>query len=151
MIKDTWIVVANGTQARFFRLDKLRLVEMEAMIHPESRMREHEYVEQKPGATHQGGGTGNPGIGHGIYSTEQQTPPKKVEAINFAKEVAARLDNVRSKGKLERLYVAASPAFLGLLRQELDQRTTHLVAAEVAKDITHLRAEEILPYFPIGL
>ena len=144
MKKETWVVVANSTQARIFRLQNLELVEMDAMIHPESRMHEKDLIADKPGATYAG-------VASGRYGMEQQQSPKKNEAIIFAKQLIDHLDNARSTGQIDRLFLAATPSFLGLLRQEMSQLTANLIASEVDKDITGLRPDEIRGYFPIGL
>ncbi len=142
MQKETWIIVANSTHARIFRLENLQLIELDALIHPEGRIHEKDLIADKPGVTRGGPGT---------YGMEQQKSPKKIEAVNFAKLVADSLDSARAKGQIDRLFVAAAPSFLGLLRQEMTQLLTNMVDVEVAKDITGLKPEEILGYFPIGL
>lgn len=144
MKKETWVVVANSSQARIFKLEKLALQEIETFIHPQSRLHEGDLVADKYGTT-------NPSIGISRDSMDQQTSAKKVEAINFAKQVSDFMESARTSDKIERFFVAASPAFLGLLRQELHQATASLIAEEVAKDITHMQPKEIITYFPIGL
>lgn len=144
MKKETWIVVANSTQARIFKLQNLELIEMDAMIHPESRMHERDLIADKPGAAYAG-------VAPGRYGMEQQQSPKKNEATIFAKQLIDRLDNARSTGQIDRLFLAATPTFLGLLRREMSHLTANLIVSEVDKDITGLRADEIRGYFPIGL
>jgi protein required for attachment to host cells len=143
MKKETWVVVANSTQARIFKLNNLELIEIDAMIHPASRMHERDLIADRPG-------TAYAGVASGRYGLEQQSP-KKNEAIIFSKQLIDRLDNARSTGQVERLFLAATPSFLGLLRQGMNQLTTNLIAAEVDKDITDLKPDEIISYFPIGL
>lgn len=144
MKKESWVIVANSAHARIFRLEKLALEEMDALIHPECRMHEKDLIADKPGATYEG-------MSQGRVSMEQQKSPKKHEASIFAKQIAEHLDLARSRGEIERVFLAASPSFLGLLRQEMNNLTAGLVAAEVDKDITHLKPNEIISYFPIGL
>lgn len=144
MKKESWVIIANSSHARLFKLENLDLIEMDSLIHPECRMHEKDLVADKPGATYEG-------VGQGRVSMEQQQSPKKREATLFAKQVAEHLDLARSKGEIDRVFIAASPSFLGLLRQEMNDRTAGLVAAEVDKDITSLKVNEIISYFPIGL
>ncbi|MGA8164402.1 MAG: host attachment protein [Waddliaceae bacterium] len=144
MKKETWVIVANNSQARLFKLDRLNLVEIEAFIHPEGRLHERDLTADEPGVYH-------PRVGEGKYAMGQQHSPKKNEAILFAKKLGDFLENARGRGDIERLFIAASPGFLGLLRQEMTHHTSQLIAAEVDKDITHLKPEDIRGYFPIGL
>jgi protein required for attachment to host cells len=144
MHKETWIVVANSTLARIFRLEGLKLVEMDTLIHPEGRMHEKDLVADKSG------NTGD------IFTSQRSSysPPhsaKDVTNTNFAKKVAAHLEQGRNKGTLNRLFIAAGPGFLGTLRNELTTQTQSLIAAEVDKDITHLNPQEIKSHFPIGV
>ncbi len=145
MKKETWILAANKTQARIFKLEKgLNPVEIETLVHTESRLRAQDLVGDKPGATYEG-------AGHARRSMEQQTMPKEFEAQLFAKQVAGRLVLARAQDKLERLYIAASPHFLGLLRRELDPLTEKILMHTVDKDLTLLEPKAILQYFPIGI
>ncbi len=145
MQKATWILVANSANARIFKLQKgLKLQEIQTFIHAESRMHEKDLISDKPGVAYKGVGSVRVGM-------QQQVPPKKVEAISFAKQIADFLEAARAKGDIDRIFLAANPAFLGLLRHELTSLTSKIIAHEVDKDITHQRPEEIIKYFPIGL
>ena len=144
MKKQSWIVVANSSLARVFRLENLKLHEMDSLVHAKSRMHGIELTSDKSGENRES-------AGHGNASLSKQITPKKHEAIVFAKEVAGHLDLARSRGQIDRLFLAASPPFLGLLRQELNHQTAGMVSVEVDKDITHLLPEQIIEYFPIGL
>ncbi len=144
MKKQSWIVVANSTIARVFKLEKLKLTELECLIHPESRLKQQDLVSDKAGRT-------NESMFPSRSAMEQENSPKKVEAILFAKQIAEHLDLARTRGQIEKIFLAATPSFLGLLRQEMTNLTVKLVEAEVDKDITHLKPDDIKNYFPIGL
>lgn len=144
MKKESWVVVANSSVARVFRLDKLKLTEIDTLVHPQSRMLDRELVSDRPGQT-------NESLGTSRSQMEAPTSPKKVEAINFAKQIAGHLDLARAKGQIDKVFLAAAPSFLGLIRQEMNQLTEKLIAAEIDKDITHMKPDAILGYFPIGL
>lgn len=146
MAKETWVIVANSALARFFKLEGMTLIEMPALVHPEGRMKTDELVSDAPGAT-----WGSSAYSTSRYQTGQQTPPKKIEDIQFARDVANQLEAVRAKGQVNKIYIAASPAFLGLLRGEMTKGVEGIVESAVPKDIVHLNREEIRTYFPIGL
>lgn len=144
MKKETWVVVASSAHARIFRLEGLKLVEVETLIQPDARMAEKDLVSDKKG------NVGDYYTGHSSSYSPPHTA-KDMAHINFAKKVASHLDQARMSGALSKLYIAAGPAFLGFLRSEMNSQTQHLIAAEIDKDITHLKPEEIKNHFPIGV
>jgi len=144
MKRETWVIVADNAYARVFKLEKNRtLKEIETLVHPESRLHERDLVSDRPGRTFESNTVARRSLG-------QQTPPKKQEAINFAKLVSDYLDTATSNGVIERIYLAASPSFLGLLRQSLNKNTIQLIASEINKEITHLDISEIETFFPFA-
>ena len=139
----TWVMVANSACARVFKLGKEpgSFEEMQAPIHPGGRLRSLELTSDKPGRAFSS-------FGEGRSSLEQQTSPKEKEDLLFAREVSHYLDQAYSQGEISRLYLAASPNFLGLLRQMLNPKLADLIVDEVNKDLTHMRIEEIKEHFP---
>lgn len=144
MKRETWIVVADNAYARVFNLEKNRaLKEIETLVHPESRLHERDLVSDRPGRTFESHTVARRSMG-------QETPPKKQEAIIFARLVARYLETAVSNGVIERIYLAASPSFLGLLRQSLSKNTAELIVSEINKEITHLNTSEIEAFFPFA-
>jgi protein required for attachment to host cells len=145
MKKGTWLVVANSSFARIFKLEKKEsLVEIESFEHPESRLHERDLVSDKPGR-------GFESIGQARHNLEQSSSQKQQESIAFAKQLSNYLEEARNKGEYERLYLAASPTLLGLLRQSLHPTTAKLLKGEVDKDMTHMKPAEILTHLPFLL
>lgn len=142
MNKDTWILVANSTIARLFKLDKLQLIEMDTLVNPEGRMYDKDLTSDKPGTAFDGSGQYPMGKAHSA---------KEVEVEAFAKKVADHIDHARANGKIDRIFIAANPTFLGLLRGSLSHPCESIVAHSVDKDITSMKPDEIRGYFPIGL
>lgn len=137
----TWVVVANSNLARIFRLEKAKnLIELEALAHPESRLQDRELVGDRPGRGYE---SNNPSR----HAIEPKTSPKKQEFCNFAKDLCHHLENALQKGEFEKLYLAANPAFLGLLRQNLNPAMLSHISGEVDKDLTQLKANEIGDHF----
>jgi len=135
----TWVLVANNSRARLFSTDKARssLQEQESFVHPESRAKTHDLVSDQHGRTSDNQRTMDPNIA-----------PKQHEALTFAKELSDRLRDGRVQGQFDKLYIAAGPTFLGMLRGKLDAQTAQLVVAEIDKDLTQLAAEEIRQHLP---
>jgi protein required for attachment to host cells len=144
MKKETWVVVANSALARVFRLEGHNLVEMETLVHPEARLSEKDLVTDK---------RGNAGEGRQGRRSDYSPPHSAKETSNgfFAKKISQHLENERLKGAFSKLYLAAGPDFLGCIRGELSPQIQQLVAAEIDKDITHLKLQEIKNHFPIGI
>lgn len=144
MKKEVWIVVASSALARIFRLEGQKLVEMETMIHPEARFSEKDLVSDK---------SGNFGEARHTHRSAYAPPhtAKETQNLNFAKKISDHLEQERNKGAFSKLYLAAGPDFLGYLRGEMSTQTQQLIAAEVDKDMTHLKPQEIKSHFPIGI
>jgi protein required for attachment to host cells len=142
MKKEIWVLVANSSFARIYKVEKNHtLVELEVFEHPESRLHEMDLTSGKPGRVFDR-------FGGGRHAMEQQTSPKMNEFMIFAKQLSSHLDTARNKGTFGKLYIAASPLFLGLLRQEISSLTAELIAGEVPKDMTHVTKEEIVENLP---
>lgn len=142
MTKNTWLVVANASIARIFRVPTIKsLIEVEVLKHPESRLHTRDLVTDKPGRGFESRGTAR-------HNLDQQTSPKEQEYLVFAKDICNYLDIVRNNGEIDRLYIAAGPNLLGLIRQNLHPTTAKLVQGELDKDMTHMSPEEILALLP---
>ncbi|KAF3362150.1 Host cell attachment-required protein [Chlamydiales bacterium STE3] len=144
MEREAWVVVADNAYARIFRLEKNRhLVEVETLVHPASRLREQDLVSDRPGRSFESSTVARRSVG-------TTNPPKKQEAINFSKIVANYLNEATNCNRCEKIYLAASPSFLGLLRQSLNKTTTQIIENEINKEITHLDPKEICAFFPFA-
>lgn len=142
MKRETWVLVANSSVARVYRLEKHNLVEHALFDHPQSRLHNRDLVSDKPGRDFES-------VGSARHAMEPRHSPKDVEADLFAKELARFLEAGRNRGEYDRLFVALSPAMLGLLRNNLDSATAKLISEEVDKDITQLKTDEILKHFHV--
>ncbi len=78
-------------------------------------------------------------------------PAKKDEMTVFAKRVGQRLDQAFDAGEYKKLYIIASPAFLGLLREDLSARVKAVIAEEIAKDLVSQKPEQIRTHLPLVL
>lgn len=136
-INTTWVVIANSAHAKIFRLVKFPKIEPLAVFeHPESRLHAQDLVSSRPGRNFQSGGTTR-------HAYQPMTDPKLVEAEKFAKLLGDYLSTVHLKGEFSRLYLIASPAFLGLLRTHIKSKTREAVIAEIAKDMTEHTTPDI--------
>lgn len=137
MKKDSWLIVANSSLARIFKFEKRNeLKELKVFEHPESRLPNRELVSDKPGRDFESVGT----VRHAL---EPKTSPKQLEFTQFAKFLADYLEEEHNRGTFDSLYIAASPALLGLLRQSLHPNIAKLIKGEINKDLTQIKVNEI--------
>jgi protein required for attachment to host cells len=91
--------------------------------------------------------------GHGDHAThhhavEPRLDPQKKEKLQFADKIAEYINDitVRPNPPFAHLIVAASPEFLGELRQRFTKQTNNFVSEEVNKDLTNFSAQEIVEH-----
>jgi len=133
----TWILIANAAQAKLYaNLGPNKGVELvNEYVHPESREKGSELVSDRSGH--------NQGHGNGRGSYVPQTGPKQNAAEHFARDLAGMLDEGRSHGRYERLILAASSPFIGLLKQHLPLGVSKLITASVDRDYTGASEREL--------
>ena len=126
----TWVVVADSSRARFFTLagKSEPMQELEGMTHAESRMRNQDEVSDK-----QGGLAG--GHGEGGHAFEAPTDIKHHDAEIFAKQIADKLEHGRVNHAYNKLILVAPPAFLGALRQAMNDHLVNLVSKSLDKNL----------------
>ncbi|MFP5307205.1 MAG: host attachment protein, partial [Gammaproteobacteria bacterium] len=108
------VLVADRTRATLYRVDgNSELVESEVLIHPQSRLRDHDLVSDAPGLSI--------GARYPRGSPTQPSSPHEREAERFAQQIGRRLAELRATSELDRLYLVAEPHFLGRLRAALDE------------------------------
>ncbi|HEX6319867.1 MAG TPA: host attachment protein [Burkholderiales bacterium] len=138
-----WIVVADSSACRLFEVSAPAgpLQELEALSHPEGRLREQDLVSDLPGRTFDSQGAGR-------HAKEVEVSPKKHEAIVFAGRIAERLEAGRTGNAFDKLALIAPPEFLGLLRDKLNPQLRALVLHEVDKNVSRLDPAAIRARLP---
>jgi protein required for attachment to host cells len=141
-MKPIWIVVADNTQARFFtaKTRSAALDEIDTLTNSENRLHDRDITSDLPGKIKSTGGGG--------HAFEQPTDPKKHEADNFARLVAAFLEKAHNDEHFDELVIVAEPSFLGLLRSHLNEQVKKLVTFELDKNITTLDVADIRSHLP---
>jgi protein required for attachment to host cells len=135
-----WILAADASRARFFTADKPAgaLNEVETLSNPEARLHEGDLVSDR-------GGRGINGAPHSYNNGSQA----KDEAANrFAAEVCSHLERGRNSRAFSKLYIMASPHFLGLLRKHQSDALRGLITDELASDLTTQSPERIRAKLP---
>jgi len=121
----TWVVVADGTQARLFhnvgKHDTLHL-KQEDLIKPDAI-----------GAQGQGPSGHRP-----VESSHEQT-----DEATFAKLLAHRLNAAALTQAFEHLFLVADPKTMGEIRPQLHSETSKRISGELTKTLTNSTLEEI--------
>jgi len=138
-MNNTWILISNASRARLFaqpRKGKAWTMVQEFQ-HPESRLRGHEIMADRPGRTQQSSATGT------RAGMEPTTPPKDVEAEHFAQQLADVLEEGHGRNAYTELVLVAPPQFLGLLRKSISAQVAKRVSASLDKDLTDVKEGEL--------
>ena len=121
----SWVVVADGTPARFFhnvgKQDALRL-KQDDVIKPD-------VVDEQ-------------GQGPSGHRPPEESPEQTDEAT-FAKQLVHRLNAAALKQEYEHLFLIADPKTLGEIRPQLHAEATKRITGELAKTLTNSTLEEI--------
>ncbi len=141
-MKLTWLVVADNSKARIFKVDSRMgpIEEIESIVHTEARLHEQNMTSDLPGRSN--------GNGVGGHAYQDEVSPKDQENINFAKKIANELDSARKNNRFKQFVLVAAPGFLGNLRNQFNAQTQKLACFELAKNLSHLNAKEIRAHLP---
>ncbi|MGD8378309.1 MAG: host attachment protein [Gammaproteobacteria bacterium] len=139
MPQSTWTLVADAARARIFRLTAggdPRLVELEDLVHPESRLRDRDLRTDRGGSTFASHGSG-------VDETGPEHDPGEHQARVFARQIVDRLERARQDHEFDRLVVVAPAPFLGRLREAMGDPLKATVSETLDKDLCRLSTEDI--------
>ena len=142
-MNSTLLVVADNSKARFFSMESRTgaIEETKDIVHTEARLHEQNMTSDLPGRD-----SGKDG--EGAHNYQNKISPKEQENIDFARKIATELDKVRKENKFRQFVLVAAPAFLGKLRDQMNEQTRKMVSFELAKNLSHLDAVEIRKHLP---
>jgi protein required for attachment to host cells len=131
-----WVMVANAARARCFERDPETsgLRELAGFVHAESRLKAAELGDDAPGHAFKSGAT---------TAFEPHTPPHEREREQFARELAAHLEEAALAHRFDRLALIASNPFLGELRAQLGDAVRRCVIASHPRDLTGFTGEDL--------
>jgi len=127
----TWVIVASAARARIFNVSGQHdpWEEVLDLVNSEDRLLRQEFASDKPGRVVDGA--------RGQHHTmDPSVDPKERAAARFAREVVEQLKSGLNGRRFEQLTVVASPHFLGLLREQMDDELARTVKHEIIKDLT---------------
>ncbi|MDN8618089.1 host attachment protein [Variovorax ginsengisoli] len=134
-----WFVVADQGRARVLERAKPRapLQELQDLRDELALLPGAELRRDAKGRLY---GRGERFMGH---TTEPKTEPHRKEAQRFARQIAHLLEQACNERRYDRLLIAAAPAFLGVLRQELPERVRKVLAGELDQDLVNLDVHQL--------
>lgn len=129
----TWILLADGTQARVLEhagpgKGLANIKGLEWSIPP---LQSKEIDTDRSGRGPTGG------------AMEPRTDPAQHREAEFIRTIAGALDEQAKAGTFQRLVIAAAPIALGNLRKALSEHVKKTVVAELDKDLTNLPTPQL--------
>ncbi len=141
-MEPTWVLVANGSTARIYEMEREGVVRLAEILHPEGRAKVRDLTTDH-GGSRQTRTDDQPD--HRIRgSYPEPTDPKAYAIDRFALDLANRLDHERTQNRFRRLIICAPPGFHGMLNRHLSDEVTKLVSDHVEKDFTKVEDRELL-------
>ena len=137
----TWIVLADASRVRIFETDNEGAMprEVEDIANPEGRAPERDLGTGPAGSYSGQGGAHN--------TAEPRTTRHEHVVEEFARDVAARLDEACRQLRFERLWIVAAPHFLGVLRPCLSPQVESVIEREIDRDVSGFDAGALQVYF----
>lgn len=141
--KTTWILVADGAQAKVFEHagpgKGLRIID--GLQFEQEPLQAREIMADRPGNSIGSQGARNSG------GVEYSSDPVAVRERRFVEGVAEELEKHLQAGAFDRLIVAAAPTALGDLRHAFSKGLKDKLMAELPKDLTNLPTPKLEAHF----
>ena len=145
--KTTWIVIADGMHARFLKYrpgEKLEPAIGTELYDPSVHGYSRDLKSDHPGRAY------DPGSG-AHHAIEPRHDPHTYEKHQFARRIAAVVNDAAAHKEMDRLVIAAPPKTLGDLRKELDKHAASLVVAELHHDLIKTPTAELMSHLAEAL
>jgi protein required for attachment to host cells len=140
----TWIVIADGNQAKVFEHDGpgKGLKPLKDLNFEQVPKKAGEIMADKPGRSFSS--VGGPGA---RSSMEYSSDPVAVRERRFVEHLADVLNEQHAAHKFDRLVIAAAPAALGDIRPALSDEVKQAIIAEMPKDLTNVPTPKLAGHF----
>lgn len=133
----TWILIADGTQARVLEHNGpgKGLTSVQGLDWSIPPLQSQDIDTDRSGRGPTGG------------AMEAKTNPAQHREAEFVRSVAAALDEKAKSGAYDRLVIAAAPIALGNLRKSISEHVKKTVVAELDKDLTNVPTPQLSKHF----
>ena len=141
--KVTWIVIADGNQAKIFEHDGpgKGLRALKDLQFAQEPLKASDIMADKPGRSFASAGPGS------RSSMEYSSDPVALRERKFVEKLADVLNQKQQQGKFDRLVIAAAPAALGDIRPALSDQVKETILAEMPKDLTNIPVPKLAAHF----
>lgn len=138
----TWIVIADGAQARVFENTGAGswLVEIKELESNLVRQRARDIMADRPGRSYSSGSSNRSAM-------EPPTDPVQKREADFVHEFLHALAKGVEENDVDRIILAAAPRALGDMRKVMPPSISSKVMEELPKDLTNVKFEELPAYF----
>lgn len=138
----TWILIADGTQARVLEHTGpgKGLATVKGLDWSIPPLQSQDIDSDRPGRGHSSGGSARSAM-------EPKTDPAQHREAEFVRTVAHELDRKAKDGAFDRLVIAAAPIALGNLRKVLSDFVKKTIVAELDKDLTNVPTANVDKHF----
>ena len=134
----TWIVIADGARARIALHEKAGagITQIDGLDFRVPHPADTDIVADRPGRTFDSHGPGR-------HAMEPPTDPHRKNKADFARMIADFLAEKLQEDAYDRLVIIAPATTLGDLRTALDDKVATRVLAELPKDLTQVRNDQL--------
>lgn len=139
-----WVLAADSNRARLFRAESPTgpLAEVEDLVNPAVRLTDRELVSDAPGRVISSADKVSSHAYGADYSEHERVKD------SFARELAGKLDKLRSNGGVDAFYLLAEPGFMGAMRNHCSKPIKELIYQEVLHRATGESPEAIRRRLP---
>lgn len=137
--KKTWVLVADGTRARFFVKEYSQLKNALGKDLVNDNLKNREITTDKPGRTFE---SSNPTR----HAYEPRTDWHEYNKHLFAKELCSIIEKANENAEFDELIIISPPKTLGEIRSHLCKQTSTKITVEIPKDVTKLSKYDLLHY-----
>ncbi|MBP0620869.1 host attachment protein [Cupriavidus consociatus] len=132
-----WTLAADSTHARIFQAHGMErdMEEIQDFVNPLGRAKDGELRDDAQGRF---AGKGEP-----MHSMAARVDQADKERDEFARMLTRYLEQARTEQRYDKLRLAASPKFLGMLREHLGKEVQKVVFEEIDEDMSRLGAREV--------
>lgn len=136
--KVTWVLVADGKRAQFFRNSGpgRGLVAMPELGAESGLPRLHELTTDRPARVQESANSAR-------HAIEPKQDPRELLKLRFADRLARQLNAAIRDKRCHRFVLSGPPRFLGELRERLSPQARAVVVGEFPKDLTQRPIPEI--------
>lgn len=140
MNKESWLLVANGSEATIYRYiaKGTHLEEIGGVGQGTRRYKDEDLVTDRPGVMSSGGSM------YGQSSLKPEVTPTDKAKQDFAKLVVNELEHARKQDQLSTVDIIAAPEMLGLLRDNMNINLLKIVDRTLSQDASDKTVDELL-------